>query len=121
MHKIVRYSWTKRSFACAASLATVPRRRTPTYLSLKNPETVNMGCGASTAAPAPVTEKAETVAAAKEATAAAGMDLTSIFGQFDTSGDGFLQMDEVRIVARIPRARSPAHDSPRAVDLARGS
>ena len=57
-----------------------------------------MGCGASTAAaPAekPVAEKAETVTAAKEATKA-GMDLTAIFGQFDTSGDGFLQMDELK-------------------------
>ena len=53
-----------------------------------------MGCGASTAATAPATNE-PVVAASKEATAA-GKDLKPVFKQFDTSGDGFLQMDELK-------------------------
>ena len=48
-----------------------------------------MGCGASTAAtPPPTYEKVELPSGAK--------DLTKVFQQFDTSGDGFLQMDELK-------------------------
>jgi len=52
-----------------------------------------MGCGASSQAPP--TDTPTDAAAAKQATAG-GVDLTQCFKQFDTSGDGFLQIDELR-------------------------
>ena len=54
-----------------------------------------MGCGASTAATPATTEAKPVVAASKEATAA-GKDLAPVFKQFDTSGDGYLQLDELK-------------------------
>ena len=59
-----------------------------------------MGCGASTAATPATTEAKPVVAASKEATAA-GKDLAPVFKQFDTSGDGCLDADELFQVFQV--------------------
>ena len=58
-----------------------------------------MGCGASTASPPPAADTKPDSEATKTAAAEAaktGKDLTQVFKQFDTSGDGFLQIGELK-------------------------